>query len=324
MSYSPTSRQSRSRAGRIVSLRMRPLSFAERDISEPSVSLNAMLTGDRPPIEGRSPVGLRVYVEETLRSGFPGLRDLPPRARDLQLDSYVSRIVDHELAEKGMRVRRPAALRAWLAGYAAATSTDASYTAILAAATAGTTEKPVRQTADVYREHLDRIFLLDPVPAWIPAFAPLSHLTHTPKHHLVDPALAARLVGVAADGLLRGEGSRVRSRHDTGPWMGALFESLVVQSVRIYAEAAGTSVGHLRTKSTEHGIDLIVERADRSLLALEVKLSATVDDRDVRHLHWLRALMPDRVIDTIVINTGEFAYRRADGVAVMPLALLGP
>jgi predicted AAA+ superfamily ATPase len=311
-------------AGRIVSLRMRPLSFAERGVCEPTISLRSMLAGDEPPIRGHASVLLTGYVDEILRSGFPGIRDLAPRARGLQLDSYVSRVVDHELAENGMRVRRPAALRAWLAGYAAATSTDASYTAILDAATAGASDKPVRQTADTYREHLEQLFLLDPLPAWIPSFSPLRRLTHTPKHHLVDPALAARLVGVSREGLLRGEGVRVRARQDTATWLGALFESLVVQSVRIYAEAAEASVGHLRTKSTERKIDLIVERADRSLVAIEVKLSALVNDEDVRHLMWLRGQLPDRVVDTVVITTGEHAYRRNDGVAVIPLALLGP
>ncbi|MHB1212003.1 MAG: ATP-binding protein [Candidatus Nanopelagicales bacterium] len=311
-------------AGRIVSLRMRPLSFAERGVCEPTVSLRAVLAGEQPPIVGHSSIGLPGYVDEILRSGFPGIREIAPRARDLQLDSYLSRVVEHELAENGMSVRRPTALRAWLAGYAAATSTDASYTAILDAATAGASDKPVRQTADTYREHLERLFLLDPLPAWIPSFSPLRRLTHTPKHHLVDPALAARLVGVQAEGLLRGEGVRVRARGDTGTWLGALFESLVVQSMRTYADAVQATVGHLRTKSTEREIDLIVERADRSIVAIEIKLSATVDDKDVRHLTWIREQLPDRVVDTVVINTGEHAYRRSDGVAVIPLALLGP
>lgn len=311
-------------AGRIVSLRMRPLSFAERGVSEPTVSLRDLLAGGHPDISGHSAVNLPAYVEEILRSGFPGIRDLGRRARDLQLDSYLSRVIDHELPEHGISVRRPAALRAWLAAYAAATSTDASYMAILNAATAGSADKPVRQTADTYREHLERLFLLDPLHAWIPSFAPLRRLTHSPKHHLVDPALAARLVGVSAEGLLRGEGIRVTPRDGAGTWLGALFESLVVQAVRIYADAAEATVGHLRTKSTDHEVDVIVERADRSIVAIEITLSATVDDKDVRHLHWLRGLIPDRVVDTVVINTGEHAYRRTDGVAVIPLALLAP
>jgi predicted AAA+ superfamily ATPase len=160
------------------------------------------------------------------------------------------------------------------------------------------------------------------VPAWAPAFAPLQRLTHAPKHHLVDPALAARLVGIDAAGLLLGGGGTVSPA--TGTWLGALFESLVTQSVRTYSEAGEARVGHLRTKNTEREIDLIVERGDGGVIAIEVKLAATVDDRDVRHLNWLHERLGDRVIDRIVITTGEFAYRRSDGVAVVPLALLGP
>lgn len=311
-------------AGRIVSMPMRPLSFAERGVSDPAVSLRALLDGDQPQITAHSTVGLPQYADEILRSGFPGIRDLPDAARRIQLDSYLARIVERELPDSGVNVRRPAALRKWLEAYGAATSTDASYSTILDAATAGDDDKPARQTVDVYREHLTRIFVLDPVPAWIPSFSPLKRLTHTPKHHLVDPALAARLVGIEKDSLLRGEGGRVIARKDTNTWLGALFESLAVQSIRVYADAASASVGHLRTKNTEHEVDLIVERADRKLVAIEVKLSDTVGSKDVRHLNWLHDQLGDRVIERVLVNSGAYAHRRDDGVAVVPLALLGP
>lgn len=309
-------------AGRIVRLAMRPMSLAERGLIDPTVSLRELLTGSRPRIVGRSRVGLAVYTDEILGSGFPGIRDLPPRARQVQLDSYLARIVDKELPESGVTIRRPDALRAWLAAYAAATATDAAYTHILDAATAGEPDKPSRATVDVYREHLTRIFVLDPIPAWTPLLNPLKRLTHSPKHHLVDPALAARLVGVGRAALLAGEGDRVST--STGTWLGALFESLAAQSVRIYAEAASARVGHLRTMATDREIDLVVEGDDRSVVAIEVKLSETVGDKDVRHLNWLHDQLGDRLADRVVITTGDNAYRRPDGVAVVPLALLGP
>ena len=62
----------------------------------------------------------------------------------------------------------------------------------------GEGDKPARQIADIFRQHLQRIFLFDPIKAWTPAFARLKRLSHSPKHHLVDPALAARLVGASA------------------------------------------------------------------------------------------------------------------------------
>ncbi|WP_278236136.1 DUF4143 domain-containing protein [Isoptericola sp. AK164] len=311
-------------AGRIVSLTMRPLSFAERAVSTPTVSLRTLLDGHRPEITGTSEVGLPHYVDEILRSGFPGIRHLPEPARHVQLDSYLARIVERELPENGIHVRRPEALTGWLAAYGAATATDASYSTILDAATTGDGDKPARQTVDIYREHLSRLFILDPVPAWLPLFAPLKRLTRTPKHHLVDPALAARLVGVTQDGLLRGEGDRVASRADTGTWLGALFESLVVQSIKVYADGARATVGHLRTKDTNREIDIIVERPDRKLVAIEVKLAGSVSDKDVRHLNWLHDQLGDRVLERVVVTTGPSAYRRKDGVAVVPLALLAP
>lgn len=309
-------------AGRIVRLMMRPLSIAERRISEPSVSLTALLNDDASEITGRTDLGVVDYVDEILRSGFPGIRDLPERARNLQLDSYLARIVDTELPENGVEVRRPDTLRRWLQAYGAATSGVTSYAKILNAATAREDDKPAKGTVASYRDHLARIFVLDPVPAWSAAFNPLKSLAKAPKHHLVDPALAARLVGAGEAALLRGEGGR--PDESTGTWLGALFESLVTQSVRVYAEAANARVGHLRTHDTLREIDLIVERPDQKVVAIEVKLADSVSDSDVRHLNWLQQQLGDGLLDRVVVNTGEFAYRRNDGVAVVPLALLGP
>ncbi|MFT4288754.1 ATP-binding protein [Nocardioides sp.] len=309
-------------AGRIVRMVMRPLAMSERSLVEPTVSLRELLAGGRPEIGGSSPLTVPDYVEEIVRSGFPGIRGMSGRVRGLQIDSYVDRIVEHELPENGMTIRRPRALRAWLAAYGAATATDAAYSRIVDAATAGDDDKPARQTVDGYREHLQRIFVLDPVQAWTPAFAPLRRLTKTPKHHLVDPAIAARLAGVDAEGLLRGLGTRVGA--STGTWLGALFESLATQSVRVYAAAADADVGHLRSADTSREVDLIVEDRGLRVVGIEVKLAGTVSDRDVRHLNWLDRELGDRLADKIVITTGPQAYRRPDGVAVVPLALLGP
>jgi len=316
--------QIHSGAGRIVSLRMRPLSIAERGLAEPTVSLRDLMAPTPTAISGESSVTLRDYTYQILASGFPGLRHLPPPVRDVQLDSYVTRIVSRELKESGIVVRKPAAMLAWLAAYAAATGGTAMYSNILDAATAGEDLKVSRATADIYREHLTGLFVLDPLPAWIPAFNPLKRLGTAPKHHLVDPAIAARLVGVGMDGLLAGDGERVSSA--TGTWLGALFESLATLSVRVYAEVMHAQVGHLRTTdgNSPREIDLIVEGSDRRVVAIEVKLAATVSDKDVRHLNWLEGQIGDRLADKVLITTGDTAYRRRDGVAVVPLALLGP
>ena len=83
-------------------------------------------------------------------------------------------------------------------------------------------------------------------------------------------------------------------------------------------------MSHLRTRGGEHEVDLIVERDDGSVVAIEVKLDQTADDRDVRHLRWLRDELGDRLLDAIVVTSGTEAYRRRDGIGVVPAALLGP
>src|SRR5674476_1667450 len=81
-------------AGRIGRLRMRPMTLSERGVTEPTVSLRGLLSGDRPPLDGSCTLRLGDYTEEILASGFPGLRDLTPRALKFQLDSYLHNAVD--------------------------------------------------------------------------------------------------------------------------------------------------------------------------------------------------------------------------------------
>jgi uncharacterized protein len=326
-SASPTEPPTHSGAGRIVQVRLRPTTLAERNIDAPTVSLRELLRNGREnggpaPITGRTNVNLERYVHEILASGFPGLRGLSDRLARAQLDGYIDRIIDRDFDELGRQVRRPGTLRRWMQAYAAATATTASYEKIRDAATSGQGEKPARSTTQPYRDVLERLWILDPVPAWLPTRSRLARLAAPPKHHLADPALAARRLGVDAATLLHPQptGPSVAGE---GTLLGALFESLVTLSIRVYAQAAEARTGHLRTWSGDREVDLIVEHG-RQIIAIEVKLGQTLHDRDLRHLLWLRDELGDDLADAIVITTGPVAYRRPDGIAVIPAALLGP
>jgi predicted AAA+ superfamily ATPase len=321
-SATPTELPTHSGAGRIVRARLRPMTLSERQVETPTVSLDELLGGARPRVDGRTEVRLGDYVEEILRSGFPGLRDLSPRLLEAQLDSYLDHIVEREFEELGRTVRRPATLRRWMAAYAAATATTASFEKIRDAATGDESDKPSRPTSIAYRDILERLWILDPVPAWLPTLNRMSRLSSPPKHHLADPGLAARLLGVDAATLLRGGASGPDMPRD-GTLLGALFESLVTLCVRVYAQQARARVSHLRTQRGEREVDLILERG-RSVLAIDVKLGQVADDHDVRHLRWLQEQLGDELVDAVIVTTGQTAYRRADGIAVVPAALLGP
>jgi predicted AAA+ superfamily ATPase len=310
-------------AGRIVSVRMRPLVLSER-LQTASVSLADLLSGSRPPVAGSTDVALADYVEEIVASGLPGVRPLSGRARRLQLDGYVDRIVDGDIPDDaGIAIRNPAALRRWMAAYAAASSTTATFETIRDAASAGHDNKPSKTATRAYRDALTRVWMLDEVPAWIPSNNRLRELGQAPKHQLADPALAAQLLGVQAATLLTGQSSGPAIPRD-GTLLGALFESLATQSVRVYAARNDAKTKHLRTMRGRHEIDIVVERPDGGVVAIETKLTRSVSDDDTKHLAWLRQRLGDRLLDRVFVNTGPQAYRRQDGVAVVPLALLGP
>ncbi|MDA8268470.1 MAG: DUF4143 domain-containing protein [Actinomycetota bacterium] len=318
---SAPTRSTHSGAGRVTTVRMRPLALPERTGVTTGVSLGALLSG-RAEIGGRCDFGLRDYTDEIVTGGFPGMRHLAGRARASQLDSYLEHIVDHDLPEAGFRVQRPATVAAWLRGYAAAVSTTASWEKIRDAAAAADADKPAKTTTIPYIELLTALRILDPLPAWLPTNSHLSSCTEAPKHHLADPALAARLVRLDATTLLAGAGPGSAVPRD-GTYLGALFESLAVLSVRTLAQRHDARVHHLRTRGGRHEVDMIVEGTD-GFLAIEVKLSATVDDRDTTHLRWLRQQLPEHCVDLVVLTTGPEAYRRRDGTAVVPLGMLVP
>jgi len=285
------------------------------------VSFQKIVSGADQEISGRADMTLQQYTQEILASGLPGIRQDPPRLRARQLESYLDNALEHDIPVLGAQVRRPRTMRAWLTSYAAATASTASYTTILDAATPGETDKVSKPTVIVYRELLERIRLLDPLPAWVPALSPMKRLGMAPKHHLVDPALAAALLGGSEQSLLDDSLAHIVPRQ--GSMLGALFESLVALTVRAFSDVLNARVSHMRTSDGAHEIDLIVERGDHKVIAIEVKLASAVREDDAKHLNWLQTQVGDQLIDKVIINTGQFAHRLPDGTAVIPLALLG-
>lgn len=319
---SPPGPGTHSGAGRIDVVRMRPLSLYERFDIAAEVSFTELLDGARPKVAGTSPFGLADYADEIVAGGFPGMRHLTGRALTQRLDGYIERIVDHDLLEAGYAVRRTATVLAWLRAYAGATATTASWETIRDAATSGSRDKPARKTTANYTDLLKALRVLDPIDAWRPSYNHLSRLGAAPKHHLADPALAARLLGQTVPHLLSGSERPLVVPRD-GTLLGGLFESLVALSVRVFAQALKAHVYHLRTEAGRHEIDFIVEK-EGAVLAIEAKLTTVVNNDDVRHLRWLAEVIGDDLVDSVVITTGPEAYRRRDGVAVVPLGLLGP
>lgn len=309
-------------AGRIVDLRMRTMTLAERGFETPTVSLAELLAGDIPSVTGETGRTLRHYVEAIVATGLPGIMGLPPDILSVQLDTYVRRIVDRDLPALGVGSRSRERLLAWMRAYASAITSTASYERIRDATTPGETNKPTRITTASYLAALESLWVIDPIPAWHPTNPALRRFGLSPKHQMFDTGIASHLAEQTSEPILAGASAGpLRGRE--GTFMGALFESQAAHDIAVYAQAAGARLRHFRNLGGRHEIDLIVQRRDGRVLAIEVKLSRSPGGNDKRHLLWLKETIGDQLLDMIVIYGGPTAFRGPDGVAVVPLALLG-
>ena len=172
-SSTPSQAPTHTGAGRIITLRMRPFSLAERAIETPTVSVAKLLdstlgahdTSGLAQVEGYTSVTIDQYVDEICRSGFPAIREQPPLGRKAQLDGYIEQTLRHDLPEATGAKRRSRSVREWLTAYASAVATTASFTSIAELANQPLNTDVGQATARSYRDHLSGMWLLDPVPS---------------------------------------------------------------------------------------------------------------------------------------------------------------
>ena len=314
-------------AGRIIRRRMYPLSFAERELAEPTVSIKDMFSVSKSfelGISGTTDFSPSQYIVEIAASGLPEFRRLSIENRNITFESYFENMLSHEFIQQGIRLRQPATLLRWLRAYAAAISTDAGYNEILDVSTAGEGNKPAAKTTIAYREALENLWLVDELQPWTGGEAYFSGLKMSPKHYLADPAFAVYLLGLDEKIMTGTSGwPNLAERFDAkyGSILGRLFEALVHLSLNTYVTVNNAKLYYLKTYKGDHEIDFILQKGSK-VIACEVKFSPTAAPSDGRHLKWLRDKLGNDCCDAMIITTGSVAYRRNDGIAVIPAALL--
>lgn len=314
-------------AARIIRKRMYPLSLAERGIETPTVSINDIFHSEKQfdiAINGKTEITPRGYIYEIAASGLPEFRNLSIESRKIAFESYFMNLLSHEFNQQGLRVRQPGAMLRWLRSFAAATSTDAGYSEILDASTAGEGAKPSSKTTTAYREALENLWLLDELQPWIDGEDFFAGLKHTPKHYLADPALSAYLLGLDEKILTGSNGwPTIAEKFDKkyGSVIGRLFEALVYLCLKTYAEVNNAKIYFVKTYKGDREIDFIIQK-DYKLIACEVKFSPFAAQSDGNHIKWFIDKVGADCRDAIIINAGAAAYRRSDGIAVIPAALL--
>ena len=302
-------------AGRIVRLRLRPMSLFELDASTGKVSLQDVLSGV-PVYHPSADLPVRDLARLVCVGGWPGHLGSSV-AEALRVNrGYVDDICRADLRRVDGVRRDPDRVHRFFLSLARNVATSASLATIARDVAGPEQASMTSHTARSYLTGLERLMVVEDQPPWAPHLRSRTRLQLSPKRHFVDPSIAAAALGAGPEHLLR-----------DFSWFGLLFESLVIRDLRVYAQAMGASVYHYRDH-TGLEVDAIVDAGPGRWAAFEIKLGLSRIDDAVRSL-----LKFAERVDTsrcgepaalgVIVDSG-FGYVRPDGVSVIPLGALGP
>lgn len=302
-------------AGRILRLRMRPMTLSESGASNGRVSLESLLRGDGlEPV--RNTLEFTELVEALCRGGWPGLRHLTAVDAQVVLRSYLDDVARVDLPSIDGTSRDPARVSRVLRAYARHVSTPAAMSTI-AADTGGAGGAAVSvDTVGGYLAVLERVMVVEEASSWAPHLRSKDAVRKGAVRHFVDPSLAVAALGAGPDSLLRDLNT-----------LGLLFESLVVRDLRVYAQLIDGTVHHYRDSAGVEA-DAVIQLRDGRWAAVEVKLSPDQVDAAAASLDKLVTKIDiersgDPVARIVITAAGAAAYTRPDGVHVVPIGCLG-
>ena len=293
--------------GRIHVIDLLPFSQGEIDGRVEDFLAVAMTTPDVLVSARRSATSRDDYIERICRGGLPLAVARQAESRNRWIDDYVRVSLARDVTELA-RIRQGALLPALLRRLAAQTGQVLN----MAAAGRGAGLDP--RTAETYTKLLEDLFLVRRLGAWGRTLR--ARTAATPKIHVLDSGVAARLLGLSPARLGRLDPAALSE-------FGHLLETFVVGELLKQASWTGdiAGVGHWRTHDG-HEVDLVIEHHDGSVTAFEVKSAARVTTRDVRGLRALRDALGEGFNSGIILYTGELTYRLDDRIIVAPIDLL--
>lgn len=300
--------------GRISRLLMRPMSLYESMESNGSVSLKALFDGET-EIDNFSTLTIEQIAFAIVRGGWPASIGESEKIALRHAIDYVEAIINADVSRVDGIEKNPVRVRALLRSLSRNISTLATIRTIHNDIAMGDTDESISEkTISQYLGALDRIFVTENLPAWNPALRSKTAIRTSPKRQFVDPSIAAAVMRLTPSRLL-----------DDFNYFGFLFESLCDRDLRIYAEAIDGQVFHYRDGSGLEA-DAVIALNDGRWAAVEVKLgSKEIEDAAVHLLELKNKVNTEKMREPsfLMILTGtEIAYRREDGVYVVPLGCL--
>ena len=298
--------------GRFSRMLMRPMSLFESHESNGTVSLGDLFGGDH-DIEAMSELSIEKIAFALCRGGWPAsVRKNEASALRMSRD-YVEAVINHDVSRVDEVEKNPERVRLLLRSLARNVATMASIQTIkndIEATDISISDK----TISSYLNALRRIFVVEDLPAWLPSMRSKTAIRTSSKRHFVDPSIATAVLRTNPDGLL-----------NDFKTLGFLFEALCTRDIRIYAQMIDGDVFHYRDKTGLES-DLIVRLRDGRWAAIEVKLGNKQIEEATQNLLVLKAKIDEDKMGQasflMVLTGGQYAYRRNDGVLVVPIGCL--
>jgi predicted AAA+ superfamily ATPase len=298
--------------GRIARLLMRPMSLFESRESNGDVSLRALFNNE--DIKGNSKLTIEKLAFALMRGGWPASVGEDEAIALRHAREYVKAVVSSDVSRMDGAKKNPRRIRKVLLSLARNVSTMVKKKTIMDDVSAGDEETISDKTLSSYLNAFRRLFITEDLQAWSPSIRSRTILRTSPKCHFVDPSVAAVLLRLSPPGLMRDFNT-----------FGLLFESLCIRDLRIYAQAMEGDLFHYHDGSGLEA-DAIIHLYDGRWGAIETKMGASDVEKAAENLKKLREKVDHEKMNPpsflMVLTATEFAYRRTDGVYVVPIGCL--
>ena len=306
---------SHSGTGRFTWLTMRPMSLFESGESTGSVSLKALFDGVT-EIDGESSLSIDRLAFVICRGGWPQAIDMRDEIALDQAADYYNAVVHSDINRADNVQKNPERVRRLMRSYARNQGTQVPNT-VLAQDIAANDEMQINEeTVTSYVNALRKIFVVEDMPAWNPNLRSKTAIRSSDTRYYIDPSIATAALGIGPNDLM----------NDLKTF-GFMFETLCARDLRVFADALNGEVYHYRDKDGQE-CDAVIHLRNGKYGLIEIKLGGEkLIEEAARSLKTMEAKIDTDKMNApsflmVLTGTGDYAYRRHDGVLVVPIGCL--
>ena len=302
--------------GRFGWIKMRTMSLWESGDSTGDVSLGGLFSSEN-EVDGTSNLDIRRIAFLVCRGGWPKASlKTNERTALIEAREYVESVCRNDISRVDDVQRNAELARRLMRSYSRHQGAQVSVATILADIKSNEASDTTEATVASYINALKRIFVIEDMAAWNPNLRSKTAIRSSDTRYFTDPSIAAAALGLGPDDLL-----------DDPNTFGLLFETMAVRDLRVYAEALDGQVYHYRDKNGLE-CDAIVHLRNGRYGLIEIKLGgdnlieagATTLKKLASKIDTEKMKSPSFMM--VLTAIGEYAYRRLDGVLVVPIGCL--